>query len=74
MTIDFDGTPESNVSPKPPRELDPSIYKPSPTELEFLQKTVSSDENEIKRRVLDVQQKCGLGSITLPVAHLPSVS
>jgi len=39
--------------------LVPSLFHPSSEELEFLLATVSSDEIELRRRILEVQTKYG---------------
>lgn len=53
----FQGTPEKSVPPKPPRAVDSSLFNPSAEELTFLKKIVSPDEQEIRKRVLDVQTR-----------------
>lgn len=55
-------TPEILVDPpKPTGELDPSRYNPSPDQLVFLREAVSSNDEVIKRRALDVQEKWVFG-------------
>ena len=40
-----------------PVELDPALYDPAPEALDFLHATITPDDEELKRIVLDVQQK-----------------
>jgi len=52
----------SKISPElrpsgPPPPLDPSLFQPTPDELSFLRVTVAEDDEEIRKRVLDVQQQ-----------------
>lgn len=41
-----------------PVELDSSLYHPSPQILEFLHQTITTDNEDLKRIVLDVQEQC----------------
>lgn len=41
-----------------PVELDTSLYHPSHEILEFLHQTITSDDEDLKRIVLDVQEQC----------------
>lgn len=38
-------------------ELDPSFYRVPESDKEFLHANISSDEDELRRRVLEVQEK-----------------
>ena len=38
--------------------LDPALFQPSTEEWEFLRATISSDDQEIKGRVLAIQKEC----------------
>lgn len=40
-----------------PVDLDPSLYHPSPQILEFLHQTITTDNEDLKRIVLDVQEQ-----------------
>ena len=37
--------------------LDPQLYDPTPEALAFLKKTITSDENELRARVEEVQKE-----------------
>ncbi|PCH37045.1 hypothetical protein WOLCODRAFT_140696 [Wolfiporia cocos MD-104 SS10] len=49
--------PESQVDPALIRPLDPSLFAPSEREAAFLRTTISEDETEVKRRVMEVQEE-----------------
>lgn len=51
----FNRLDENKPPPAPP--LDASLFQPSPREREFLRSAVSTDDNEVERRVLEVQKK-----------------
>lgn len=50
-------TRELSVPPRPADPLDPALFKPSAAELEFLKRTVSESEEEIRRKVVEAQNE-----------------
>ena len=44
----------------PADSLDPSLWHPTEEDWKFFSKTISEDEDEVRRRVLDIQAKCAV--------------
>lgn len=38
-------------------DLDPALYRPDPSALEFLHKTITDDDEKLKQRVVDIQKE-----------------
>ena len=44
--------------PPPALPLDASLFRPNLREWDFLRSTISTDDAEIKRRVVQIQREC----------------
>ncbi|KAF8321248.1 hypothetical protein DL93DRAFT_2073049 [Clavulina sp. PMI_390] len=47
-------------------DLDPAYYQPKPEALDFLHKTISSDDEEVKTRVFQAQKEFVSSLLPLP--------
>lgn len=47
---------EKEVEPSLVPPLDPSLFRPSKAELEFLHQVISADDEEMRERVMEVQR------------------
>lgn len=52
---DANTTVNANADVKP---LDESLFKPTPKQVEFLRAAITDDEEELRRRVMEVQKEC----------------